>query len=88
MNSAAASSPASTPITAAMLRALARFFCGDQLDVEVQLVLARDDVPPCVLGADDDAAAPLGWCTWLRTAPLTRDPDETILTLSDGVAHP
>lgn len=70
------------------LRALTRFFCGDQLDVEVQLVLARDEVPPCVLGADDDAAAPLGWCTWLRTAPLTRDPDETILTLSDGVDHP
>jgi type VI secretion system protein ImpH len=66
------------------LRALTRFFGGDQLDVEIQLVLARDDVPGCVLGADESAATPLGWCTWLRTAPLERDPDETILTLQDG----
>ncbi len=66
------------------LRALTRFCGGDQLDVEIQLVLAREDVPGCVLGADESAASPLGWCTWLRTAPLERDPDETILTLQDG----
>jgi type VI secretion system protein ImpH len=70
------------------LRALAAFFGGNQFDVEVQLVLARDEVPPCILGADDDRAAPLGWGTWLRTVPLQHDPDETILTLSDGVAYP
>ncbi|HEX6534364.1 MAG TPA: type VI secretion system baseplate subunit TssG [Gemmatimonadaceae bacterium] len=63
------------------LRALLRFFGEDQLDFEVQLVLARDDAPACVLGADGADASPLGWCTWLRTAPLERDPDETILTL-------
>lgn len=64
------------------LRALVEFFTGDRIDVEVQLILAREDVPACVLGADDDAhGAPLGWCTWLRTAPLARDPDDTILTL-------
>ncbi|HEY7879182.1 MAG TPA: type VI secretion system baseplate subunit TssG [Gemmatimonadaceae bacterium] len=64
------------------LRALTRFFSSDQIDVEVQLVLARSDVPACVLGADDvQDATPLGWSTWLRTAPLDRDPDETILTL-------
>jgi type VI secretion system protein ImpH len=62
------------------LRALTRFFCNDQLDVEIQLVLARDDVPGCRLG-DDGAALPLGWCTWLRTAPLGRDPDDTLFTL-------
>jgi len=63
------------------LRALTHFYCGEQIDFEVQLVLARDDVPACVLGADGAEASPLGWCTWLRTAPLARDPDETILTL-------
>lgn len=63
------------------LRGLSRFFGNDLLDVDVQLVLARDEVPACVLGADDEAATPLGWCTWLRTAPFGRDPDETILTL-------
>lgn len=63
------------------LRALTRFFGDEQLDFEFQLVLARDEVPACVLGADDDAATPLGWCTWLRSSPFSRDPDETILVL-------
>jgi len=59
------------------LVALARYFANDQIDFEVQLVLERDDVPGCVLGEED---TPLGWCTWLRTAAMTRDPDETVLT--------
>ncbi len=61
---------------------LARFFVGDQLDVDVQLVLARDEVRPCALGAEDADALPLGWTTWLTSAPMTRDPDDTLLTLS------
>lgn len=61
------------------LRQLVRFFSDDQFDFEVQLVLAKEDVPPCVLGGEDEA--PLGWCTWMRSAPLARDADETILTL-------
>jgi type VI secretion system protein ImpH len=71
------------------LRALTRFYGGDQFDFEIQLVLVRDDVPAIELGADNERAAPpLGWCTWLRSVPLMRDPDETLLTLSDGKAHP
>lgn len=62
------------------LRTLTRFFCGDQLDFEVQLQLARDEVPPCALGVDGPGA-PLGWCTWMRSQAFARDPDDTILTL-------
>jgi type VI secretion system protein ImpH len=62
------------------LRALTRFFGNDQFDFEVQLVLARDDAPPLQLGADD-APIPLGWTTWLRNAPLDRDPDDAIFAL-------
>ena len=61
--------------------ALCRYFANDQFDFEVQLVLERDDVPPCVLGADEGDATPLGWCTWLKTTGMQRDPDETVLTL-------
>jgi type VI secretion system protein ImpH len=61
------------------LQTLAKFFSHDQFDFEVQLVLARDDVPGCVLGSDDEP--PLGWRTWLRTTPFARDADDTILTL-------
>ena len=65
------------------LRALTRFFGNDQLDFEIQLVLARDEVPPCTLGADDESGLPLGWCTWIKTVPFGRDADETTFTLSD-----
>jgi type VI secretion system protein ImpH len=61
------------------LRALTRYYGNDQIDFELQLVLARDDAPACQLGGDEPL--PLGWCTWIRTTPLGRDPDDTILTL-------
>jgi type VI secretion system protein ImpH len=62
------------------LKTLTRFFAGDQFDFEVQLILARDEVPGCVLGAAAPSP-PLGWCTWMRARPFSRDPDDTILTL-------
>jgi type VI secretion system protein ImpH len=63
------------------LRTLSRFFSNGQFDFEIQLVLARDEVPGCIIGADEDEAVPLGWCTWMRSQPLARDRDEAILTL-------
>jgi type VI secretion system protein ImpH len=69
------------------LRALTRFFGNDQLDVEIQLVLARDEVPPCRLGGEE-ASLPLGWSTWIKTVPFGRDADETTFTLSDVRASP
>jgi type VI secretion system protein ImpH len=62
------------------LQTLTRFFCGGQLDFEVQLQLARDEVPACALGVDGPGS-PLGWCTWMRSQEFSRDPDDTILTL-------
>ena len=34
------------------LRELSRFFCGTELEIEVQLILKRDEVPKCDLGED------------------------------------
>jgi type VI secretion system protein ImpH len=62
------------------LQTLTRFFSGDQLDFEVQLQLARDEVPACALGVDGPGS-PLGWCTWMRSQAFARDPDDTVLTL-------
>jgi len=42
----------------ARLRELVRQYTDDQLDVELQLVLARDEVPQCVLGPTADAPGP------------------------------
>jgi len=64
-----------------LLRAVARFFAHDQFDFDVQLVLARDEVPGCILDGDGLEAPTLGWRTWIRTKPFARDADDTILTL-------
>ena len=62
------------------LRALTRFFGNDQFDFEIQLVLVRDEAPVFQLGGEE-TPLPLGWCTWLRTAPLDHDPDDALFTL-------
>jgi type VI secretion system protein ImpH len=63
------------------LRAVTRFFSNQCLEFEVQLVLDRNQAPGTEL--DFELAQPmrLGWVTWLKTAPLGMDPDDTILTL-------
>jgi type VI secretion system protein ImpH len=63
------------------LKTITTFFSDGQFDFEVQLILAKEDVPPVVLGAEDGDATPLGWCSWIRTRPFDRDADETTLTL-------
>ncbi len=62
------------------LRAMTRFFANDCLDFEVQLVLRREEAPTVRLGLDDRPAR-LGWDSWASTAPMNRDPDETILLM-------
>ncbi|MBN1566661.1 MAG: type VI secretion system baseplate subunit TssG [Acidobacteria bacterium] len=63
------------------LRALVRFFVGNELDCEVQLVLKKEEAPICELGADSATAPRLGWLTWARTAPMPHDPDDSILSI-------
>ncbi|HEX5270432.1 MAG TPA: type VI secretion system baseplate subunit TssG [Gemmataceae bacterium] len=47
-----------------LLCQLVRFYAGPDLDFDVQLVLAAQDVPECRL-SDDDAVFPrLGWNSW------------------------
>jgi type VI secretion system protein ImpH len=69
------------------LRAITRFFSGDAIDFEVQLVLRRDEVPACELEEEPDTTGPqLGWTTWVRTARLNRDADDTILRLNEVIS--
>lgn len=63
------------------LRSLTRFFSNDEIDFEVQLVLRRDQVPVCELGSESHESPRLGWVSWARSAPMTRDPEDTILAL-------
>jgi type VI secretion system protein ImpH len=63
------------------IRALTAFFAKGEFDVEVQLVLKRSDVPPCELKLGGEMAPQLGWTSWVKSAPFTRDPGETVLEL-------
>jgi type VI secretion system protein ImpH len=63
------------------LRAITKFFSGNEVDFEVQLVLKREETPGCELGAEGDAAPQLGWVSWAKTAPLGRDPSDAVLQL-------
>jgi type VI secretion system protein ImpH len=63
------------------LKALSRFFCGHDLDVEAQLILKREEAPRFSLGAEGVPPAKLGWVSWMFSKPLGRDPDETVMYL-------
>jgi type VI secretion system protein ImpH len=63
------------------LRALTRFFAGGEYDVEIQLVLRREDVPRLELSATGEDGPQLGWTSWVKSAEFTRDPGETVLEL-------
>jgi type VI secretion system protein ImpH len=63
------------------LRSLTKFFSNQSLEFELQLVLDRTQAPGAELDFEATNAVRLGWVSWLKTAPLGIDPDDTILTL-------
>ena len=63
------------------LRAWVQFFSNDEWDFEVKLILEREQVPACTLGAEGASGPQLGWVSWVKSAPLGRDPDDTVLAL-------
>lgn len=63
------------------LRSWVRFFSNDEWDFELKLILERQQVPSCTLGAEGVSAPQLGWVSWVKTAPLDRDPGDTVLAL-------
>lgn len=65
------------------LRTLLRMFTGEDIEYELQLVLKREDVPACELGAPDGAGIRLGWFTWIKSRPaFDRDPKDTTLLIA------
>jgi type VI secretion system protein ImpH len=63
------------------LRAITRFFSNGCIDFEAQLVLDRKQVPAVELDLDAKHPARLGWVSWAKTAPMSADPDDTVLAL-------
>ena len=61
------------------LRAIVRYFSDDEIEFELRLILSKDEVPAISLGTDE--GTPLGWSTWLRSAPFMEDASDTVLLL-------
>jgi type VI secretion system protein ImpH len=59
------------------VEALVEFYANRQLDIDLQLVLDREEVPMLELGAD----LPLGWCSWLKTEEFASDAEGATLQI-------
>ncbi|MCI0376982.1 MAG: type VI secretion system baseplate subunit TssG [Gemmataceae bacterium] len=69
-----------------LLSQLVRLYVGPEIDVEFQLVLSKDEVPACALGAKDAAlGSRLGWNTWSRKKPKDRDAQEAVFQADELV---
>ncbi|HKR11887.1 MAG TPA: type VI secretion system baseplate subunit TssG [Pyrinomonadaceae bacterium] len=65
---------------------LTRLLVGLELDFDMQLVLDAGMVPFCVLETGSDAQPRLGWTSWLKSRPVTRDDDQVVLPVkADGL---
>ena len=70
------------------LRSLTQFYASGEYDMEVQLILRRDQVPACELKAHDGEGQQLGWTSWMKSAEFVYDAGETVLELSDSERKP
>jgi type VI secretion system protein ImpH len=66
------------------LRAWVKFFSNDEWDFEVRLILEREHVPACTLGAEGVSGPQLGWVSWVKSKPFDRDPADTVLVLESA----
>jgi type VI secretion system protein ImpH len=69
------------------LCAWVRFFSNGEWDFELKLLLERQDVPECMLGALGVAGPRLGWVSWVKSetsVPFSRDPGDTVLAIQSA----
>ncbi|MEZ6130739.1 MAG: type VI secretion system baseplate subunit TssG [Planctomycetaceae bacterium] len=57
---------------------LVRFYIGAQLDFDVQLVLRKQDIPPCRLVSGSADEPRLGWNTWMTSKPAVKDAEDAV----------
>jgi type VI secretion system protein ImpH len=63
------------------LKAWLKFYSNDQMDFEVRLILKRDETPAFEMNDDPENSLMLGWISWIKNAPLGRDPGDAILQM-------
>ena len=60
-----------------------RFFAGDEMDFDLQLVLQAKQVPSCILTTRAARRLRLGWSTWLKSKPFERDDEQVVLEIEN-----
>ena len=68
-----------------LLTQMARFYAGPQIQLEIQLVLQRDETPDCRLPISTADGPQLGWNTWVFSQSLARDPDESVFRGDENI---
>jgi type VI secretion system protein ImpH len=59
---------------------LTRSYIGAEFVFDLQLVLKADEVPRTRLGAKQAGGSRLGWNTWMRSRPCTREVDDAVFS--------
>jgi type VI secretion system protein ImpH len=62
---------------------LVRFLAGIEFDFDVQLVLRKEEVPPCSLDSRSALPPMLGWTTWITSETPRKDADEVVLPVDN-----
>jgi type VI secretion system protein ImpH len=57
---------------------LTRYFAGEELDFDLQMVVKAAEVPECRLSNVEDDATQLGWSSWLKARPFQHDADDAV----------
>lgn len=62
---------------------LTRLYAGFEFDIDAQLTLRADEIPPCQLGAGTLGGTQLGWDTWIRCTEFSSDRSDPVFDLKD-----
>ena len=62
---------------------LTRYLAGLEFDYDIQLVLRKEDVPPCSLDSKSALPPMLGWTTWVTSETPRKDADEVVLPVDN-----
>lgn len=65
------------------LKELVRYLAGLEFDYDVQLVLRKEEVPPCSLDSKSPLPPMLGWTTWVTSETPRKDADEVVLPVDN-----
>lgn len=66
-----------------LLTKLVRLYVGPEMDFEFQLVLKKEEVPACEVGAKGGIGSRLGWNTWSRRKPKSQDAEDVVFQAQD-----